>query len=186
MYEGIDTVVLQETLAFHDELPVEWQPAEHLNPADFAALESSNITLLLACLAVEEQPAGDKHEDLLPLAQELARLDYKINLVLQLLGRLLPGSAHAGIAAVRFNALGVSWQGGNVRPARGSQGVLHLRLRSALPESLKFAVEITASSDTEVAARHLHMPERLAELIQRFCFLQHRKEVAGARRSKDA
>lgn len=109
MYEGVDTVVLQDQLAFHDVLPIEWQPAAGpLDPAMLAALDAGNITLLQACIAVEEQPAGDKNEELLPLAHELARLDHKLNLVLQLLGRLMPAGASVTVAALRFNALGVA------------------------------------------------------------------------------
>jgi hypothetical protein len=185
MYEGVDTVVLQDELAFHDELPVEWEPAAApLNHAAVVSLEEANITLLQACVAVEEQPAGDKREELMPLAHELARLDHKLNLVLQLLGRLMPAGANASVAALRFNALGVSWQGGATLPTPGAQGILRIRLRSALPEQLQFPLQITAISGTEITARHLHLSERSAELIQRFCFLKHRKEVAGARKNR--
>jgi hypothetical protein len=187
MFEGVDTVVLQNELAFHDELPVEWQ-AFAARPGDevLASLDEANITLLKACVAVEEEPAGDKQEDLIPLANELARLDHKMNLVLQLLGRLLPPGADVPAVRVRFNALGVSWRAAGVAPRVGQQGIVRIRMRSALPEQLQFAISIAAINGGDVDALHLSMSERCAELIHRFCFLKHRKEVAGARKARSA
>jgi hypothetical protein len=185
MFEGVDTVVLQNELAFHDQLPLEWEPlAVAPGPGVLASLDEANITLLKACVAVEEEPAGDKQEDLIPLANELARLDHKLNLILQLLGRLLPPGSAAPAVHLRFNAVGVSWQAAGTPPRVGARGVVRIRMRSALPEQLQFAVSISAVAGTEVEAQHLAMSERCAELVHRFCFLKHRKEVAGARKSR--
>jgi hypothetical protein len=185
MFEGVDTVVLQNQLAFHDELPLRWEPAAtRLSPEVIAALDAGNSTLLKACIAVEEEPAGDKQDDLMPLANELARIDHKLNLVLQLLGRLMPTAVDVLPVPVRFNALGVSWQARSVLPSPGTQGIVSIRLRSAMPEQLQFAVTISSLNGREVEAQHLHLSEPVAELIQRFCFLKHRKEVAGARKSR--
>jgi hypothetical protein len=185
MFEGVDTVVLQNELAFHDELPVAWEPASGTpGPELLASLDEANITLLKACVAVEEDPAGDKQEDLIPLANELARLDHKMNLVLQLLGRLLPPDHAAKSVRLRFNALGVSWHASGALPRVGERGIVRIRLRSALPEQLQFAVSIAALSGNEVEAQHLALSERCAELIHRYCFLKHRKAVAGARKSR--
>jgi hypothetical protein len=185
MFEGVDTVVLQNELAFHDELPVEWERAAvSAGPELLASLDEANITLLKACVAVEEEPAGDKQEDLIPLANEIARLDHKMNLVLQLLGRLLPPGAAVPAVRVRFNALGVSWHAAGVPPRAGEQGIVRIRMRSALPEQLQFAVSISAVNDSAIDALHVSMSERCAELIHRFCFLKHRKAVAGARKSR--
>jgi hypothetical protein len=186
MFEGVDTVVLQNELAFHDELPVAWEPAA-VAPGDdvLASLDEANITLLKACVAVEEEPAGDKQEDLLPLANELARLDHKMNLVLQLLGRLMPPGVEAKAVRLRFNALGVTWAAAGAPPRVGERGIVRIRMRSALPEQLQFAVSISAVNGQEVEAQHLAMSERCAELIHRFCFLKHRKAVADARKSRN-
>jgi hypothetical protein len=185
MYEGVDTVVLQNELAFHDELPVEWEQA--LAPFDdftLNGLEDANVALLQASVASEEHPARDKNDELLPLANELARLDFKLNLVLQLLGNLAPRRELPPATAVKFNALGASWQPRGARSPVGAQGILRIRLRSALPQPLAFAAEVIASSDKEVSVRYLRLSEVAAELIQRLCFLQHRRQIAGARRSR--
>jgi hypothetical protein len=185
MYEGIDTVVLHNELAFHDQLPVEWLARpQGFDNFTLTGLEESNVALLQACVSGEEQPVRDKNEELLPLAHELARLDYKLNLVLQLLSSLVPRAAPADLSEVRFNTLGASWRATGEVPVAGAIGTLRIQLRSALPEVLSFACEITAVSGHDVSAGYLQLSQRSAELIQRLCFLRHRKEVAGARKSR--
>ena len=186
MYEGIDTVVLHDELAFHDQLPVAWQECATTAFDSFTltGLDESNIALLHACVSADEQPVRDKHEELLPLANELARLDYKLNLVLQLLGSLVPKAEPTARCEVRFNTLGASWHEQGITPKPGASGILRIQLRSALPEVLCFACEVTAVSGSEVSVRYLQLSERCAELIQRLCFLRHRKDVVDARKSR--
>jgi hypothetical protein len=185
MYEGIDTVVLHNELAYFEVLPVEWEPlAQPLEQFELNGMDEANILLLQACVAVEEHPLRDKNEELTPLASELARLDFKLNLVLQLLGTLVMKNQVAAATAVRFNALGASWQSRSAAPLRGAQGMLKIRLRSSLPQTLNFAAEVTGVDGSEISARYLHLSESTAELIQRLCFLRHRKLVADKRKSR--
>ena len=186
MYEGVDTIVLHNELAYYEVLPVEWEPqARPLEQFELNGIDEANILLLQACVAVEEHPVRDKNEELTPLASELARLDFKLNLVLQLLGTLVMKNQVAAATPVRFNALGASWEArGTPLPAPGARGVLKIRLRSSLPQTLNFPAEITAIDGNEISARYLHLSESTAELIQRLCFLRHRKQVADKRKSR--
>lgn len=185
MFEGVDTIVLHNELALHDELPVSWEPATgRFDTFTLHGMDEANISLLLACIAVEEQPLRDKNEELTPLAHELARLDYKINLALQLLGRLVSDNKPVEARSIRFNALGAEWQMPAPQPQVGAQGTLSVRLRGSLPQMLNFAAEITSADGFEVSARYLHLSELSAELIQKLAFLRHRKEVADKRKSR--
>jgi hypothetical protein len=90
MDDGVDTVVLDNELAYQDVLPVQWMTLwEPPDRFELLGLEEANLLLLQACIAVEEHPARDKNEDLGPLAGEIARLDFKLNLVMQLLAKLV-------------------------------------------------------------------------------------------------
>src|SRR5580698_3627101 len=110
MYEGVDTVVLYDELAYHDVLPVQWKAlTRELDRIEMTGLEKSNMLLLQACIAVEEHPAREKNEDLGPLAGELARLDFKLNLVLQLLSKLVSRDRMPPATSILFNSLGASW-----------------------------------------------------------------------------
>src|ERR1700728_5390924 len=107
MDDGVDTVVLDNELAYQDVLPVQWMTMwEPPDGFELLGLEEANLLLLQACIAVEEHPARDKNEDLGPLAGELARLDFKLNLVLQLLSKLVSRDRISAPTSVQFNALG--------------------------------------------------------------------------------
>ena len=186
MYEGVDTVVLHNELAYHDVLPVGFEPINgQPEPFRMAGIEESNLLLLQACVAVEEHPLRDKGEDSHPLASELARLDFKLNLLLQMVGTLVNQAPAIEAVPVQFNAVGASWQARGAPPRVGSQGLLHIRLRGALVQTLDLYAEITASEAGAVSAKFLKMPQPAADLIQQLCFLRHRKQVAGSRKSRN-
>lgn len=186
MTEGIDTVVLHNELAFHGEYPLEWLP--HSGAHDSHTLESldaANVALLHACIASEEQPVRDKNDELVPLAAELARLDYKINLALQMLATLVARDAPPMRSrTVRFNALGATWTAVEPVPARGDYGTLRIRLQASLPQCLELAAQVSEVDGAETSVRYLRVSEHCGEQMQRLCFLRHRKQVAGARKSR--
>jgi hypothetical protein len=186
MFEGVDTVVLHDELAYHDILPVVWEPlAQAPDAYRLASLEETNVLLLRACVAVEEHPARDKHEDLNPLASELARLDFKLNLVLHLLATLVERATPGNPVPVQFNALGASWQERGTPPALRSRGLLRIRLRGSLPQSLDLYAEITENQGGGMSAIFVSLPPVVGELIQQLCFLKHRTRVAGSRNSRN-
>lgn len=186
MFEGVDTVVLHNELAYHDVLPVVWEPmAQAPDAFRHASLEEANILLLQACVAVEERPLRDKNEDQHPLANELARLDFKLNLLLQLVGTLVNKRTTATAVPVQFNALGASWQARGPQPVVGARGLLHILLRSALVQTLDLYAEITANENGAVTADFIDLPPPAGDLMQQLCFLRHRKQVAGSRKSRN-
>jgi Atypical PilZ domain, cyclic di-GMP receptor len=186
MYEGVDTVVLHNELACSDVLPVEWQTlTQPLNSYSLASMEEANILLLQACVAVEENPVRDKNEDLGPVANELARLDFKINLVLQLLGTLVKKHLPTEPVAVQFNALGATWEPRGVAPMMDAHGVLRIQLRGSLPQTLDLPAEVSEIDDRSVSVRFTHLSETTRDLIQKFCFLRHRKHIADSRKSRE-
>ena len=186
MFEGVDTVVLRNELAYHDTLPVVWEPlARPLDAFRLGTLEEANVMLLQACVTVEELPLRDKNEDLHPLASELARLDFKLNLLLQLVGTLVRKTPLDEAVPVQFNALGASWHSRAPAPRVGTRGLLHIRLRGTLVQTLDLYAEITDSDSGAVSAKFLGMPPAAGDLIQQLCFLKHRKQVAGSRKSRN-
>jgi hypothetical protein len=185
MFEGVDTVVFHNELAYHDVLPLVWEPLDAA-PDQFrlAGIDEANVLLLRACLAVEEHPTRDQHEDLHPLANELARLDFKLNLILRLISTLTAKESSGNPVPLQFNALGASWQHIGTPPELGSRGVLCIRLRGSLPQSLELYAEITENTGGGMSALFIGLPPATAELIQQLCFLKHRKRVAGSRNSR--
>ena len=188
MSEGVDTVVLRNELAFHGDYPLDWRPLQVApDAATLEAMDAANAQLLQACIAAEEPPPlREKNEELLPLAQELARLDAKLNLVLQMLATLVAQNNPEQKRPIRFNATGATWTALAPLPTVASTGVLRIRLQPAIPQSLELACQVLEVDGAEVSVQYLRLSEHAAESMQRLCFLRHRKQVAGARKSRNS
>ncbi len=187
MYEGTDTIVLYEELAYEDVLPLVWRPhLEPLDPAIVSSFSERNLHVLQACAAIEEHGQPEKNDDTSPVAAELLRLDLKVNLLLDLLGQLVVANQPRPPAVpVRFNALGATWKGSSPGLAPGSEGVLEIYLRDSLPQPLRLLGRITATEpDGRVKARFLPPSETIADLLEKLAFRRHRRQIAGARQSR--
>src|SRR3981081_3663595 len=108
MFDGADPVVLYEELAFQDVLPILWRPM--MSPVDrelMGSFDERNLRLLQAWDAMEEHvPVEKQKSEDAPYAAEILRMDLKINLLLDLVCRLLAANRPRPPAApVRFNAM---------------------------------------------------------------------------------
>src|SRR5579862_5358279 len=183
MEDSPDTVVLHNELAYHDVLPVQWQPRERpLTRFELGSLEEANLLLLQAQVALEDHSPGDDSSG--ALAGEIARLDLKLNLVLQLLAKLVLKERMPPPTTIQFNALGASWTAVGSAPTVGSQGVLRIYPRGSLPQPLDLPATVTQVDGSTVRFEFEQLPESVAELIQRLAFLRHRRDVAGARKAR--
>jgi hypothetical protein len=135
---------------------------------------------------VEEHPARELNEELGPLAGELARMDFKLNLLLQLMSKLVSQDRPPTPSTIQFNALGASWSATLPIPAVGDLGVLRVQLRSSLPQPLELPAEVSAVNGTSVRVRFPDLPKSTVELIQKLAFLRHRQRIAEARKSRGA
>jgi hypothetical protein len=185
MHEGLDTAVLDNELAYQDVLPVQWMNLwEPPDRFELLGLEESNLLLLQACLAVEEHPARDKNEDLGPLAGELARLDFKLNLVMQLLAKLVAKDRMPPATTILFNSLGASWSCIGQTPPVGGHGLLRVQLRSSLPQPLELPAQVTSVEGSTAKVKFNDLSAGVAELIARLAFVRHRRQVADTRKAR--
>jgi Atypical PilZ domain, cyclic di-GMP receptor len=184
-YEGVDTIVLFEELAYEDLLPVAWR--ESAMPITDLAKRSffeRNVKMLQACTALEEHGQPEKADERAPQHADIVRLDMKVNLLLDLMGKLMT-STHPRPEAmsVRFNALGAAWQHKGTLPAANGYGVLELYLRDCIVDPLRLSGRIAAvSTEGKVQVKFDNCGEAVADLIEKLAFRRHRRQVAGARR----
>lgn len=188
MFEGTDTVILFDELAYEDVLPVGWVPAsEPLEPAAATRFDECNLRLLHACSALDEQPAlpREKPDDNSPLAAELVRLDFKLTLLLDLVVHLASRDLRRpDPVPIRFNAIGATFSAGKLRPALGSTGVAHIFLRNSLPQPLSLPGRVVAADEQRIKLRFLPVSEPVADLIEKLAFRRHRRHVAGVRKPR--
>ncbi len=183
MYEGIDTVVLYEELAYEDVLPLGWRPLpEPYDPTIIGSFAETNLRLLQALAAMEEH-RPEKADENSPHAADLLRLDLKVNLLLDIVGQLMAGNqSRPPPVKIRFNAMGAIWHGVRPYPDLGVQGVVELYLRDCLPQPLRLLGRIASvSPDGRIKARFVQPGEQIADLIEKLAFRRHRRQVAGVR-----
>lgn len=186
MYEGVDTVILNNELAYQDLLPVAFKSlAKPLELPAIAALTDRNVRLLQVCAVLEEHGAVEKKDESSPQGADLARMEVKVNLLLDLVGQLLAAQMpRPAPALVRFNALGVLWKSADP-PRVGQQGLLEIWLRESLPQPLSLIANVTqVAADGHVKATFVPPGEATADLLEKLAFRRHRRQVAGSRQPR--
>jgi hypothetical protein len=186
MYDGADTVVLYEELAFQDVLPLTWRPmATAIDRELTASFDERNLRLLQAWEAMDLHVPAEKVEDA-PYAAEIMRLDLKLNLLLDLVGQLLVANhPRPHPVPVRFNALGAMWRGTGTLPEAGEQGVVEIYLRDSLSEPLRMAGRVTSvTPEGGIKVKFLPMGEAVSDILEKLAFRRHRRQIAGARQPR--
>jgi hypothetical protein len=184
MYEGIDTVVLYEELAYEDVLPVVWRRLpEPFDAGILASFADRNLRVLQSLSALEEQGQVEKTDDNSVHAADIARLDLKVNLLLDMVGQLLIANRPRPKAVpIRFNALGAVWHGAAPHPEMGSHGVLEVFMRDCIAEPLRLVGRIaTVGPDGRIKARIVPPGDNIADLMEKLAFRKHRRQIAGTK-----
>lgn len=185
MFEGVDTVVIQDELAIEDELPFAWRSSSQpLSPSVLNHQADDNARLLQVCLALDDQSSADKKAEDPAQAAELARLDMKMNLLLDMMGRLLQqNQPRPAPAKIRFNARGALWRtAGSSTPVKiGEVGMLEVYLHHCLSDPLRLSGRVHRVDATSTEVRFDKTPEAVANLMDKITFRRHRRKVADVR-----
>lgn len=187
MYEGVDTIVLYDELAYEDVLPVAWRRLpDTFDPAVVGSFAERNLRVLQAMTALEEHGQIEKADEKVPYAADILRLELKVNLLLDMMGALLVASKpRPPLSAVRFNTLGAVWQANPPYPEPGQQGVLEIYLRDCIADPLRFVGRIgSVNPDGKVKLKIIPPGENIVDLMEKLAFRRHRRQVAGAKHPK--
>lgn len=168
-------------LVYEGHLPLAWKPLSAL-PADteLAGLEYANSEVLRTIFALESH-VGELSEDTEGKSPDLARLDFKVNLLLDLVGQLLskqliiPDSRELTLMAD-----GLCWQESDV-PPQDSLLRIELYLNLRYPRPLVLHGQVRETQDRRVAVEFCGQGESVREGLERFIFVHHRRAVAQSR-----
>jgi hypothetical protein len=183
MFDGRDTIVMFDKIAYEDLLPVRWRPqtgtVSDLQAQQFA---ERNLRVLQACDALEEQGRVEKADDQSPHSADIMRLDLKLNLLLDVVGQLLAASQQRPEPVqIRFNAMGAhfAWP----QPlAIGARGILEVTLRDIVVQPMNLPAEVVTGAPAGLTrVRFLALGENVADHIEKLVFRRHRRKIAGAR-----
>lgn len=176
-------------LVFAGRLPLAWRELSNLpDAAELRELERANLAILHTLFALDIH-AGDFGDDPIALANatELKRLDFKVGLLLELVGQLYARQrAVPPERALTLAVNGLTWQTDTAPPAVGGLLRLDLYCNLSYPRPLVLharAAEVVPGSDGwEIRARFHDPGEPLQEAMERYIFLQHRHAIANSRR----
>lgn len=150
-------------------------------PEAIARLNERNVHILRSLASLDERKAENASDDDSPLMQELQRMDSKINVLLDIVDRLLlPEPLLPPRHPVSFNTVGL------VLPENLLPGVdnflvrLHFDACRALPLEL-YAQRGTSLSDGKSFVYFCELSEMVEDGLERFVFCHHRRKVAEAR-----
>jgi hypothetical protein len=188
VYDGKDTIVIFDKLAYEDLLPVRWRPlAQAVDDVTAAHLADRNLRVLQACDALEEHGQLDKSDDESPHSADLRRLDFKLNLLLDICGQLMAASQpRLHPTTIRLNAMGAIFSYGESVP-EGSHGVLEVMLRGVVVQPLNLPAQAVAGAAAgQVRVSFSALGEVVADHIEKLVFRRHRRKIAGARGTRRA
>ncbi|MGA0586402.1 PilZ domain-containing protein [Dyella sp. KRB-257] len=178
-------LAFSERVCVDDRLRVAVLPRDAAS-TPLAQLAERNASALAGIAATEERRAEGAEEDS-PVLQELARLDAKLNALVDIVNRLLlPASALPERVPVRFNAVGALLPAA-LLPVAGAPGQaislrIHLDACPGLP--LELPARVSRRFDDGLAFVVFEpLGEAAADAIERFVFRHHRRKVAEARQS---
>ncbi|GAP65255.1 hypothetical protein MBSD_n0544 [Mizugakiibacter sediminis] len=173
----------EEHIAYEGALPLAWTPqAQAPAGAELARLFETDLTVLGVVAARDERHRAEAAEDGVP-SPELAWIDAKLNLLLELVGALLARErTPPPPRALRLNSHGVAWEDA-APPPSGAHGIvaLHLDACPAVPLRLPGRVAPRAPHERRCVVLFHELPAPLREALERLVFRDHRRRIAEAR-----
>lgn len=179
MSEDIDAN-LGSGLALETELPIRWHPGA---PDARARRQQSNEDVLRLIYGLDDRRPELTDEDP-PVAHELSRLDFKVNLLLDVVGQIL--LTHLELpppAPVRVSSEEIAWR--SARPPVAGEAVeveVYLDLR--YPRAVFLPGRVTAVVKDRVTVRYEELGDGARDWLEKFIFRSHRREVARIRRER--
>jgi hypothetical protein len=177
---------LGDGLIFEQSLPVAWDQGALADGLLLARLNVDNHQLLGAESSLDEVRVHEALKDESPaLLHELQRLEYKVNILLRLVGELaLRSSGLPAAQPVRMSARAIEWIG-EAGPAAGDTGLLSLYVNPALPQPLRIPCVVAGqriiNDSRATQLRFMGLSEAVVDMLEKLIFRHHRRLVAGAR-----
>jgi hypothetical protein len=179
---------LGEALAYQDYLPVSWQlPEAELDPARFLALNEHNEEILLNILRLEKHYSDLVDDDTDRFATELAHVDFKLNLLLDLMVQVFSQQLNIPPeCGVSLTSSRLQWNSTQA-PQLGDELIVEMYLSRRFPRPLKVygrisSVEMLEKGGFKIILDFGQLSLPVQNLLERFIFLKHRRMVASTRR----
>lgn len=179
---------LAEGIVYEDILPLGWRLIDEFpGDAQLEHINHSNESFLKSFASLDENafPRHEFEDEHTDYAQELVRLDLKINLLLELVGHVLSRQLNLPMPVrTRMNSSGIEWFGFGL-PTAGSRVLLELYLHSRYPRPLELPGSVVAvgglDRNDSAKIRFHGLSDSLRESLDKLIFRHHRRKIASAR-----
>jgi hypothetical protein len=170
-------------LALDERLPLRWLPAPA--PAELPAVQQANEETLRIILSLDEHHAVEAGEDNAEIAQELVRLESKINLILELVSQVLVRQLDLPAAVpVHLSAHAIEWPAD--APPGAADGLVELYVCPRYPRPLRLPARLEPAAGDTRRARFGELGEAVQDLLEKLIFRHHRRRIAATRRGSPA
>lgn len=169
-------------LTFTDRVSVSWQAVESQPDKHRLALVNESNEVFLRAVSALSASTGDIAEDDVPASQELAKLDLKVNLLLDLVGQLLyqqldiPERNEVWISSTQMQ-----WRAEQL-PRFGQLVFMQVYIQHGTPKPLCFFAEVVTSERERnngiARVEYLGLGGSAQAWLDKFIFRHHRREVA--------
>jgi hypothetical protein len=177
-------------VSYEDRLPVDWEVlAQPLTDGEILQLNTRNEELLSILLTLDEAHTEAEERDEKGESAGLLRLEGKLDLLLGMLGELLlSNTTLPPIHAVSLTSTQLQVQIEPKKkvkqPREGSNVKIHLFISPRLPRPIELLGSVVSREEATILFSLVSMEERFRDLLAKFIFRQHRRNIALAR-SKD-
>ena len=148
-----------------------------------AQFEDEAVGLLSSLLSLDEH-STTKSDDEKDFSPELARLERKLDLVLELLSAQLVDARTPAETSVQLSARGARWALQRAAPIAGTLVLSSIYVHRLMPRPLRLPAEVIHDQPGWLQLRFLPLGEACEELLLRHVFQQHRRALAGHRRGR--
>ena len=176
---------------YEDRLELAWEADDGADEREAARREAANLAVLTGVTAVEEGSSVRLREEQPELYHELERINARLDLLMDLVGRLLSERRAQGrTRRVKVAVEQVTFAAEADEAQPGQAGRLQLFLHSSVPEPLILVGRIVADSRDDEGRRWARfqpypMGGRLLDALGQLVFRHHRRMVAEQRSRRD-
>ncbi len=175
-------------LSFTENISISWKPIDY-QPDDshLASVNDSNEAFLRTVSAISEF-SKDVSDDSPVISQEIARLDLKLILLLDLVGQLIYQQLDIPeISQVTISSNEITWLGEDV-PVVGSTVFVQVYIQRGTPKPLSFYGEVVSSSEDigegRIRVSYIGLCGSAKAWLDKLIFRHHRREVAFKKSNK--
>jgi len=169
-------------LTFTDNISIAWNPVDYQpDEAHLALVNESNDSFLRAVSAIGEFSREIPEED--PgISQEIARLDLKVNLLLDLVGQLIYKQLNIPEKSrVTVSGNEIEWQASDT-PEPGLTVFVQAYIQHGTPKPLCFYGKVVSSQEDHdsgrARVRYVGLCGSAQSWLEKLIFRHHRREIA--------